>query len=288
MASLVNVWSPLALVLGLATVRQSMCNEVVWFDSKRIETLAKDIGFPYRNASVWRDGTGTKLYLGAYTQTNDETVVAVLSRAGSEVRRVRGGGPIFGDDGKLVCSITNHTLVFSRGETIRFTPYSRFGFSPGGALFFYFRDVTNGAAVFRSSDPGRPLFELPQGFMPQTVFFQTGLVFLFGQRFKPGSPKISATGLVYSLEDQRATLKKEIGLSRFAGVTDMDASSGLLLVEGEGELARTWGLLNPDTGRYTRRGWSQGSGLFLDEELARSLERRWQRPALGHPEPVKP
>jgi hypothetical protein len=193
------------------------------------------------------------------------------------MRRVHGSGPVFADDGKLMCSIANHTLVFSSGEALAFTAFSRFGFSPGGTMFFYSRALTNGAAVFRSSDPSHSVFELPQDFMPQKLFSQAGLVFVFGQKFKPGNPKTSAVGLVYSLDGIRASLQKEINLSRFAGVTDMDPNTGLLLVEGKGELLRRWGLLDTKTGKYTARGWSQGSGLFLQRQLIKSLEPLWTR-----------
>lgn len=274
MAMLPNICTVLALTLGFALPRQAMCNEVIWLDSKRVEALARNTRFPETNASVSRNGAGTELYLGAYSYRNDETAVEVLSAAGHEVRRVHGGGPVFADDGTLICSITNHTLVFSVGETIPFTAFSRFGFSPGGALFFYSRTLTNGAAVFRSSNPSRSLFELPEGFMPQKLFFRAGLVFVFGHKFKPGNSKTSAAGLAYSLDGKRASLQREINLSRFAGVTDMDPGSGLLLVEGKGELLRRWGLFDPKRDKYTPRGWAQGSGLFLEKQLIKSLERR--------------
>jgi hypothetical protein len=266
----------LAVVLALDTGPKVMCNDVVWMDSKRIDSLANDIGFRHSDVRVWRSAAGTKLYIGAYTYTNNQTVVEILSDAGSETKRVRGGAPVLAADDSLICSITNHTLVFAGGRTISFAAPSGFDFSPGGGFFFYFSDIASGAAVFRSSDPQRPLFEVPRGFMPQNIFVATNTVFLFGKKFKPGSAKTAASGLVFSLDGKAARLKREIDLSRFGGVLDMDPSTGLLLVEGKGDLVRRWGLLNPETGEYKSRGRSQGAAFFLDEALVKRLERRWK------------
>ena len=75
----------------------------------------------------------------------------------------------------------------------------------------------------------------------------------------------------------RVTVKRDIDLSRFGAVLDMDVGTGLLLVDGKRDMLRPWGLYDPTTGRYKPLGIMRGRGFFLRDGFARYLEGLWRK-----------
>jgi hypothetical protein len=120
------------------------------------------------------------------------------------------------------------------------------------------------------------LFELPTNFWPHNIFVRTNDIYVFGHKDPPGPNRLGpAWGLVYASKDG-FHLEKEIDLSAFHGVDDMDPSRGLLLVERGFEIFPTCGLYDLNTEEYRSLGRIRGDGLFLDKSFRHYLEEHWK------------
>ena len=80
-----------------------------------------------------------------------------------------------------------------------------------------------------------------------------------------------AWGLVYSPADSGYRMTRQINLSRFGGVFDMDPETGTLLVRTKADMFPKWGLLDPATQQYKSLGYAKAWGFFLDPQLAKGL-----------------
>ena len=84
-------------------------------------------------------------------------------------------------------------------------------------------------------------------------------------------------GLVFTWRGVVLSLSREINLSRFATVLDMEVNSGLLLVDGKSDTLRRWGLYDLGTGKYRTLGLKRGrTGFFLSADFSRHLESFWK------------
>jgi hypothetical protein len=149
-----------------------------------------------------------------------------------------------------------------------------FGFSPSRNYFFVAHG-TNGAEIYRTSDSKRELARLSSGFIPDNLFQRANQLFVFGYKFetKGQSPSPTAWGLVFSGDEPALHQIKEIDLSRFSDVIDMNVRTGRVLVCSKAEFLRTWGLFDLNTESYESIGQQDGRiGLFLDENLCKHLE----------------
>lgn len=136
--------------------------------------------------------------------------------------------------------------------------------------------------VLRSTDPAKALFRLPNDFYAYNIFGGTNEVFLFGQKFvigargksrRPGLESDKAWGLVFSQDGASYKLSRQLDLSRFSGVLDLDPASGTLLVRTKGDMFAKWGLFVPGSGKYTPLGSAGAYGFFLDPKFRKYLER---------------
>jgi hypothetical protein len=251
----------------------------LWLDRDRIDELVRDRGFHSDDVvRIWRDQAGQRLFLQIRT-TNDDTVIRTFSGRGSEIGTVRRGYPVLAESDRVVCTHVDRTLVFASGPVIALSPVSRFGFSPDGTFFYFVHEFATGATLFRSASPLEPLLELPRDLYPQSIFTRTNEIYVFGQRFKNSQPPGTAMGLVYSVTGSAIEFKREIDLSRFGGVEDMDARTDSLLVLGKRDKFNTWGVLSMGTGEFKPLGPVRGRGFFLSRELCAYLASRWMEKA---------
>ena len=139
-------------------------------------------------------------------------------------------------------------------------------------------------AVFLTSQPTKPLFRLPNDFYGHGVFtwgdlvVVSGFKFVFGTGSKPGRPDLqgeTAWALAFGHREPGYELTRQLDLSRFTGVLDMDPVSGMLLVRGKGEIFADWGLFDPRTGKYKSLGRAGAHGLFLDCQFSNYLGSRF-------------
>ena len=160
------------------------------------------------------------------------TLVQIVSQSGTRTNFVGGGHPVVNDDGSPICYWVEGAFKFSSGYEIPRTFAGDIGFCPGRDYFFHY-DSTNSRAVFRTHAPDKPLFRLPQNFWPQAIFVSTNDIYLFGHKDAPDPNRLGpAWGLVYAKKEAGFRIEKEIDLSAFSGVADMDPSRGMLIVRG--------------------------------------------------------
>lgn len=121
----------------LASQVQGPCACLVWLTRDHLDRLAQEAGVLERQAAqVSRDEAGKRLFLNMGTRHGTTTVCSV-SESGAEIVKVQGGQPIFGDDGKLVCYHTNHTMIFRGGQVVRYTVEIPIPFSPGREILLF-------------------------------------------------------------------------------------------------------------------------------------------------------
>lgn len=270
-----GLWPLVTLALALGRGATAAETEFIWLDSKRIDELVKDVGMPRPYVrSITRSAGGTELYLDV--ATNSGTLVEIICEGGVEMKFFPAKAQKFSDDHQPVCSSTGQTLVFADGSKWELTTDRRFGFSPGRSFLFLYSGLSTPATLSRANAPLKPLVELPRAFMPQRLFARSNHLFVFGRKYEPSPTKSTAWGFVYSLDEAPASLVREINLSRFGGVVDMDPATGVLLVNSKGDMFRTWGLYNTENNTYTPLGPERGFGFFLDGRLCKYLHHRWQ------------
>lgn len=140
-------------------------------------------------------------------------------------------------------------------------------------------------AVFRTTSPTQPLFRLPSDFYANGIFTRGGWVIVSGFKYtfregsKSGRPEVEkqrAWVLFFSEEVPTWKLTSQLDLSRFNGVLDVDPTSGMLLVQGKGDLFAKWGLFDPGTDNFKSLGHVGAHGFFLDAEFSKYLESRWK------------
>ncbi len=286
--------------LALSASMPRLHSSLAWINSSDIERLAQHAGLT--NASVLgveRNGAGATVYLTVRPMHNGghgATVVCVSPKA-VVAEPVPGVQPVLADDRGLVAFVTNDTLVVVGRQTCRLTAASRFGFSPGGEFFFLFdfqqraasgagppaesleavRDdlaaaVINGsAAIFESSNPAAPVLGLPQGFVPWSIFSQTNRVFVFGYKYhttgRRGHLQQFGWGLVFDRRGATLTLDRQIDMTRYGHVLDLDPTGAEALVQYGNDLHQRCGLLDMNTGKFRRVGRPRGYGLFLEAGL---------------------
>jgi hypothetical protein len=142
-------------------------------------------------------------------------------------------------------------------------------------------------AVFRTSSPAKPLFRLPNDFCEANAsifdrgpeIFIAGSRLMFGTGTKPIPPgqdkKYRVWVLVYSDIGHGYELVRQVDLTRFSGLLDVDPTSESWLVRTRGEIFARWGLFNPDTGKFKSLGLAGAHGLFLDCGFAGYLKTHW-------------
>jgi len=135
--------------------------------------------------------------------------------------------------------------------------------------------------VLRSTEPARALFCLPNDFYAYNLFGGTNKISVFGYKFvfgaggnpvRPGLEKEKAWGLVFSQDGTGYKLSRQLDLSRFNSVLDLDPATGTLLVRTKGDMSSKWGLFVPDSGKYTSLGSAGAYGFFLDPKFRAYLE----------------
>jgi hypothetical protein len=263
----------LAAVFALSVAKRANCDEFFWLDAKRLDQLLAAAGVGHSYPGVGRNQAGTKLLLAA--ATNRDTLLIIISEHGRQVRVLSGVPSAVSEDGRPICSVINGTLAFATGQRIPLAPggRSRWGFSPGKTHFFFLPEFPAAGGVFLTAEPLAPIITLPPAFLPQDMFTRTNEVFVFGTKYDGGNPPGKATGLVYSMSKPASGLVREIDLSRFGGVLDMDNDSGLLLVEGKRDMFNTWGLYDVEARKYKSLGLMKGYGFFLAPGFKDYLER---------------
>jgi hypothetical protein len=221
---------------------------------------------------------GTGLFITVAIKQSVETMVYTISEKTVEGRRVPGWAPVITDEGAMVSFLTNHMLLFTGGERIPFLHVSCFGFSPGGRYFFLDRGVPSGdAKVFLAHRPLDPLQTLPSGVVPRSIFDSDSEVFVFAYApLGTNTTRKSERCYIFQKDGLTLDLRKQVDISRFGYVVDMDTSKRVALVDHGRDLLDTWGLLNLDTGTYSPLGHSRGRGLFLTDELAKFLDSDWK------------
>ena len=219
--------------------------------------------------SVTRNSLGTKLFIVYHTPTNADwqTIVTTITANDLRVDRLRAATAYFDDDGQVVCESKDNALVFRGGKTIALTPYSHWGFAPGGRIFYLDQDG-KGASLFRTSEPDKPLVSLDPTFVPQNVFeCDDGKVFVFGQTSHRVDPKAGARGYLISHSGNEFKINKSIDLSWMGGVNDTSGSGETVLLESNSDLFPAWTLYDLTTKKGSRMGRAKGYGLFLDKAL---------------------
>ncbi len=136
--------------------------------------------------------------------------------------------------------------------------------------------------VFRSVEPNAPLFRLPNDFFASRIFLTStsqilvsGFKFVFGARGHSGRPPLEsdiACALIFQRTPAGYTLERQIDLSKFAGVVDVDSTAGTLLVQDKADMDPRWGILDPNSGTYRPVGVAAAWGFFLEPALARHLQ----------------
>jgi len=265
---------------GLATARSL---ELVWISADQVDQLTSEFGYkPHNNCQVSRNETGTMLFLSSPIRGGG-TLVQIVSHSGTRTNFVEGRAPVVNDDCSPICYIAKNAFKFSSGCEILRTFAGRIGFCPSRDYFFRCESVTG--AVFRTSTPEIPLFELPKTFWPQSIFLRTNDIYLFGRKTEPGANRSVAWGLVYASKGG-FRLENEIDLSAFNGVCDMDPNRGLLLVTRGFEMFEKCGLYDLEAEEYRSLGRIRGDGLFLDESFRRYLEEHWKMKLARPPAPA--
>jgi hypothetical protein len=211
-------------------------------------------------------------------ETNREFILAIVSEHRTEVKRIPRETAEVAQDGRPICSYEKGYFAFSGGARLPHVPGAFIKFSPDRSVFFISGATpTNRARVFRTADLPTPLVSLPEAFLPQGLFVSTNEIFVFGQKLDTGRERSRAHGLIFSQQGAVVSLKKEINLSRFGTVLDMDISTGRLLVGSKNDAFRTWGLYDPATGKYESLGLARRrAGLFLSDALFEYLQRLWR------------
>lgn len=234
-------------------------------DSKAIGRLLYKAGLPKKHVvNISRNTHGTKVYVEISNETNNANTVLIVNAGKVDKIQALGHSLVFDDADKLVCWMTNRTLVFSNGHQVQTSIFQRFNFSPGGRFFFFY-DPTNGASVFQTIKPDEPLLRLPSGFLPQRLFYQTNSLFVFGRKFSSNSEL--AWGLIYSETNSFSEAPREIDISQSGGIIDMSADADTLLIQSKRDLWPSWFLYNTKTETRTRIGWAKQYGFFLDGEV---------------------
>ena len=309
-----NAFGGLAAALLLGAPVLGQCGSFFTPDGKCSQHLTQGAGFesvPF----ICRNEAGTKLFLMGRT-AHGKSLVEIVSSEGVKFRQFDCGRPVLGDDGQLVCCVTNHrALRFANGEEIpyRFTnePPVRFEYSPSGTYVLFDRSdnpatmppgwqsapqlvsfltpnarnmgayTPHWVGVLRSAEPTKALFRLPNDFYAYNIFASTNQVSIFGYKFvfradgRPGRPRLEkdkAWGLVFSQDGPGYKLSRQLDLSRFNSVVDLDPATGALLVRTKGEMFTKWGLFEPDSGKYTSFGSAGAYGFFLDPKFRKYLE----------------
>jgi hypothetical protein len=207
--------------------------------------------------------------------------MAILSEQGSDIKAIPMDTTEVDESGRPICRYVDvpgsRSFAFSGGGRLPHEEGAFMKFSPDRGVFFISASTTTRQArVFLTAEPLGPSVRLPDWFGPQAIFVRTNEIFVFGQRPgpdpRPGYPS-KCWGLLLSGDWPRVSVKREIDLSRFGAVVDMDAATGLLLVDGKRDMLRPWGLYDPRSGRYKSLGIARARGLFLRAGFAGYLER---------------
>ncbi len=261
----------IAAAMFFASEPHAYCSDFFYLDSKRIDKLLSAAGLPHYHPGVSRNQTGNELFLTEIT--NRGTLAIIVSAQGIRKQVLPEVAAAVADDGRPICSIMDHTLVFATGEKVPLLAGSRWGFSHDRKFFFYLRELPAAGSVFQTVDPLKPFVKLPVDFLPQRIFTRTNEILVFGRKYDGGRAPGALTGLVFVTGQTVPKLAKEIELSRFGGVSDMDSETGLLLVEGKREMFNTWGIFDPHTGKYKPLGVKKGYGFFLEPGFRKDLEK---------------
>jgi hypothetical protein len=299
-----------AALLGLPKCAAAGTQDCLFaLDGKRLEAAVRESGF--RDTCFARRGkAGTKLFLTGRA-ADGKTLVEIISNAGVQSKRFAARRLELDDDGQPVCWVTNHSaLAFARGELIPivFTNElpATFGFSPGAEYFFLnqagmlagWRTANQPtlflaprvksiagysprwSAVFRSAEPTKPLFRLPEDFSVRLLFARKDGLYIFGYKFVLGAASRvvgeEAWGLVFSNDGAAYRLVNQLDLSKFGGVLDMGPVSGKLLVVDKRDFLGTWGVFDPKTLEYRSLGLRKPYGFFLEPDFCRYLEGKWK------------
>ncbi len=255
------------------------------FDTLRLAQLASSAGATGDVVGVSRSGDGTHLFLTVKTNSvsgsYSESLVAVFSEKGVALKAIPRGAAELTEDGTPICSYSNGCFVFRGGERLGHAPGAFIKFSPDRSLFFLSgANAKDRARLFRTASPARAVLVLPEGFFPQKIFSTTNGVLLFGQRAREHSragDRTACAGLEFSWTGNELQPLRELNLSRFGAVLDMDPRTGSLLVDGRHDTLRSWGIYSPATRKFQRLGLQRDSvGLFVSAGLSERLEQALQ------------
>jgi hypothetical protein len=219
--------------------------------------------------SVTRNSTGTRLFIVYHAPTNADwqTIVTKVTANDIQVDQVQAATAYFDDDGQVVCESKDNALVFRSGKRIALTPYSHWGFAPGGRIFYLDQDG-NGAALFKTTEPDKPLVNLDPTFIPEDIFERDdGKIYVFGQTSHRVDPKAGARGYLISHSGDEFRIDNNIDLSWMGGVVDMSGTADRVLLESKSDLFPTWTIYDLNSKKSTRKGRVNGYGVFLDKAL---------------------
>lgn len=223
-------------------------------------------------SSVTRNSQGTKLSVSYTMPTNSHwgDLVATISTNGVRVQKLQGQTAYLHDNGVIVCTASNRVLVFASGERVSLDADFRWGFSPGARVFY--RDSAQGASLFRTSEPRRPIVRLPEGFAPDRLFDAADKIFVFGRNYtRPGQWTLA--GFILSNAGSNYTVIEKIDLSWTGYAVDMDTENGVLLTRGKGDIVAFWRLYNLKTKKRSRIIWPKDYGFFLNKSLRDALQK---------------
>jgi len=303
----------------MAFAMGAKCNSFLAIDEQQFERLAGDVGFQ-GTAVVARNSAGTKLFL-TRRLTGHMSSAKIISTNSVVPERFATGRAILDDNGSLISWVTNNGLpkglAFATGQTIPLLVTnhmaSRFEFTPGAEYFmldeplaaagtvpawmaapqpvpFLTAGATNMGGyvptwdgVFRSAEPTKPLFRLPNDFYASGIFTRSNEVIVSGFRSAFGRSSQSgrqpmkghpAWVLVYSGNGFGYGLIRQLDISRYDSVLDVDPTTGILLVRTKGEISAEWGLFDPETGKYKSLGRARAFGFFLDPTFAEYVKSK--------------
>ncbi len=215
--------------------------------------------------SLSRNSTGTKLFAVYHMPTNGNwtTVMATISTNYVRLDQVDGATGAFDDNGRNVCVVKDQELVFRDGKRVAFTPLTRWGFAPGGNIF-YLSGPGKATSIFRTSNPTEPLLTL-DGFYSQHLFQIGEEIFVFGYTRSKSDSKATGRRIIH--EDGAYRVAEQIDLPRVGGVVDMAQDGRSVLLTSGGDLFATWSLYDLKTHKRTRLGHEKWYGFFLDPSL---------------------
>lgn len=213
--------------------------------------------------SVRRNSSGTALHVVG-RKLDGEVIGMTITPQDRRMIKVLGQTAYFDDQGKVVVwsADLRNGVYFANGYLLHLPLYSLFDVAPGGR-YFLIGEKPCSTWIGNVNKPDIRIL-LSTNLLGVRLFERAGQLLVCGK--ENGGTKAVNTMCFIVSEDQYKIIK-QINLTQFGGVIDVDFKSERFLVENDWDMFCQWFVYDPKTKGKSRVGRAANAGFFLFEDI---------------------